>query len=65
MRFGLDSAPGELNDREMSLVINALRIQRLYCLNLARRNKDPEAMGRNMVNALEFQVLSDKLKGNS
>lgn len=63
MRFGLDAPPDALDGREMALVLNALNNQRRYSLGLAARNKDQEAAGRNLVNALEIEVLIDKLKG--
>ena len=63
MRFGLTSAPDELDARETGLILGALSAQKRYCLRLAAKNSDTEAMGRNMVNALELEVLMDKLKG--
>jgi hypothetical protein len=60
-RFGLDSEPDELDGREYMLLMAALRNQRQYSLGMATRNKDPEAAERNRVNALEIQVLADKL----
>lgn len=61
-RFGLDSGPNELDARELELVLNALRNQRMYSLRLAFRNREPEAEGRNRVNALEIEVLARKIE---
>jgi hypothetical protein len=44
------------------MILNALRNQRMYSVRLAKINKDEEAKGRNMVNALEIQVLMEKLE---
>jgi len=60
-RFGLASEPDELDGREFSAVMNALKNQRLYSQRMADRNKDPDAAARNHTNALEIQVLMDKL----
>ncbi len=60
-RFGLDSEPDELDGREYMLLVAALNNQRKYSEGLALRNKDPEAVERNRVNVLEYQVLLDKL----
>ena len=62
MRFGLDSAPDQLDSREFSLIVAALGNQVRYCNGLAERNKDPEAQGRNIVNALELKVLCEKVR---
>lgn len=62
MRFGLDTGPEEFGPRETAMIVNALNNQRRYSAGLAARNKDPEAAGRNAVNALEISVLIDKIK---
>lgn len=62
MRFGLDTAPDQLGSRETHLILNALNNQRRYFSGLAQRNRDPEAVGRNLVHALELTVLIDKVK---
>jgi hypothetical protein len=61
-RFGLTSGPDTLDVRERNMILNALRNQRMYSVRLAKINKDEEAKGRNMVNALEIQVLMEKLE---
>lgn len=63
MRFGLTSGPLELDEREMAIIANALRNQWVYSKRLAEKNKDEEARGRNLVNALEIKILIDKVKG--
>jgi hypothetical protein len=60
-RFGLESGELELDNREVELVLAALGNQRRYCKGLADRNKDEEARARNLVWALEFKVLHDKI----
>lgn len=62
MTFGLLSGPDELDARERALILNALNNQRRYSRNLALRNRDEEARGRNIVNALEIEVLAKKLE---
>lgn len=61
-RFGFTSGPDTLDVRERSMILNALNNQRMYSVRLAANNRDEEAKGRNLVNALEVQVLIDKLK---
>lgn len=62
MRFGLDAAENELGPRELGVITGALSAQMRYCNRLAALNKDEEAKGRNIVNALEIRVLLDKIK---
>ena len=61
-RFGLDSDRDELDGREVMLLMAALGNQRRYSLRLAERNRDPEAAGRNHVNALELKCLIQKIE---
>lgn len=61
-RFGLTSGPDTLDVRERNAILNALNNQRRYSLGLAKNNKDEEARGRNIVNALEIKVLMEKLE---
>jgi hypothetical protein len=62
MRFGLDTGADELNGRERAMILNALNNQRRYSMRLASNNRDEEAKGRNIVNALELKVLMEKLE---
>lgn len=61
-RFGITSDPDTLDVRERNAILNALNNQRRYSTRLAENNRDEEAKGRNMVNALEIQVLMEKLE---
>lgn len=51
-----------LTDRELTLTLGALSSQLRYVRSLARKNRDPEAEGRNRLNALELDLLIEKLR---